>query len=63
MPEDISGDGESEDETNDSICKGHGIAVTTDPSSIKFEIFSTRICDYQHKQCVVCTSTLKSIWH
>ena len=39
MPEDISSDRENEEETNDSICKGRGISVTTDPQSIKFEIF------------------------
>ena len=54
VPEDNSSDCEGEDETNDSICRGHGISVTSDPLSIKFEIFSTRIHDYQHKQCVVC---------
>ena len=61
MPEDISSDCESEEETNDSICKGRGISVTTDPQSIKFEILSTRIHEYQRKQCVVCTTYISVV--
>lgn len=53
VPEDSSSDCEGDEETDDSISRGHGISVMTDPLSIKFEVFSTRIHEFQHKQCVV----------
>ena len=51
VPEDNSSD--CDEEMFDSICRGHGISINTDPQSIKFEVFSTRIHEFQHKQCVV----------
>ena len=53
VPEDNSSDCEGDEETYDSIGRGHGISINTDPQSIKFEVFSTRIHEFQHKQCVV----------
>ena len=51
--DDIESDEEDQDlDSLDSICKGHGISISSDPQSIRFEIFSTRI-DQQSKR-VVC---------
>lgn len=51
-PEDNSSDCEGDEETDDSISRGQGITVTTDPLNVKFEVFTTRICEFQRKQCV-----------
>ena len=56
LPEDTSSDCEDEDQT-DSICRGLGISVGSDPRNIKFEVFSTRIHEGKRKQCVVSPST------
>lgn len=63
LPEDKSSDCENEDQT-DSICRGHGISVGTDPRNVKFEVFSTRIHEHKRKQCVVSPFQVKfMLWY
>ena len=52
VPEDKS-NSDCEDETDDCISRGQGLAVQTEPLNITFEIFSTRIHESDRKQCVV----------
>ena len=52
VPEDKS-NSDCEDETDDSVSRGQGLAVQTEPLNIKFEVFSTRILESDPKQCVV----------
>lgn len=52
LPEDKS-NSDCEDETDDSICRGQGLSVKTEPLKIKFEVFSTRIQESDRKHCVV----------
>ena len=42
LPEDEE-DGNEEDLTIDSICKGHGISLTNNPQNIEFQVVSYRI--------------------
>ena len=50
--DDIESDDEDQDlDTLDSVCRGHGISIFTDPCNIRFQIFSTRI-DEQSKRVV-----------
>lgn len=51
VPEDKS-NSDCEDETDDCISRGQGLAVQTEPLNITFEIFSTRIHESDRKQCV-----------
>ena len=53
VPEDNSSDCEGDEETDDSISRGLGITVTTDPLNVKFEVFTTTIREFRRKQCVV----------
>lgn len=52
VPEDKSCSDCEDEETDNSIFRGQGILVHSEPSNIKFEVFSTRIQESERKQCV-----------